>query len=204
MPEKYLDKVYTISNAPDAQCSLYNEWAETYDAELGEGGYATPARLAAALGAAEANRDAPVLDFGCGTGLSGAALAAAGFTTIDGCDLSEGMLQEARAKGVYRDLWTLTPGVLDVAPGTYAAITACGVISTGAAPAATLDLVAQKVGPGGRLVFSYNDHAMESPDYVGRLDALLKGGFVEISRETGTHIAGLGSTSTVFVLERRA
>ena len=82
MPEKYLDKVYTISNAPDAQCSLYNEWAETYDAELGEGGYATPARLAAALGAAEANRDAPVLDFGCGTGLSGAALAAAGFTHV--------------------------------------------------------------------------------------------------------------------------
>ena len=43
--------------------------------------------------------DALILDFGCGTGLSGLALRAAGVQVIDGCDLSEGMLAHATFAG---------------------------------------------------------------------------------------------------------
>ncbi|MGR3468515.1 MAG: class I SAM-dependent DNA methyltransferase, partial [Shimia sp.] len=56
---------------------VYTRWAGTYDAEVGGGGYQTPARIAAAL-REHARSDALVLDYGCGTGLSGAALAEAG------------------------------------------------------------------------------------------------------------------------------
>jgi hypothetical protein len=58
-------------------------------------GYATPARLAEALAAHVPDRTAPLLDFGCGTGLSGQALRAAGFTTLDGTDITPGMLEKA-------------------------------------------------------------------------------------------------------------
>lgn len=50
------------------------------------------------------NRDAEILDFGCGSGCAGAALAGLGFRNIDGMDRSAGMLRQARARGVYRTL----------------------------------------------------------------------------------------------------
>jgi predicted TPR repeat methyltransferase len=69
-----------------------------------------------------------VLDFGCGTGLSGEALAAARVSRcIDGADVSAEMLEGARDKGVYRQLLKLDPEApLPGRPGAYAAVTAAG------------------------------------------------------------------------------
>ena len=50
-------------------------------------------------------RDISVMDYGCGTGLVGEALAQQGFATVDGIDVSEGMLEQARQKQVYRNLF---------------------------------------------------------------------------------------------------
>ena len=47
--------------------------------------YATPVRIAAALRQMASPGD-PILDYGCGTGLSGAALREAGFALVDGTD----------------------------------------------------------------------------------------------------------------------
>lgn len=200
---KYLDKVYDSGSDPESQTSLYDAWAKGYDSELADGGYATPGRIAAALSSLLSDKSAPVLDFGCGSGLSGAALKEAGFTTVDGCDLSEGMLDEARDKGIYRDLWKMTAGELDVQPGDYAAIVACGVISVGAAPPETLDLVVEKTGPGGLLVLSLNDHSMTDDSYIGRIERLKEGkGWIEKMRSHGDHLPTLGVSSTVIALER--
>lgn len=202
MTETYLHRVYETGSEPEAQQSLYDEWATSYDEELLANGYATPTRIAASLAAAWPERDAAILDFGCGTGLSGSELANAGFTTIDGCDLSPGMLSVARTKGVYRHLNPMTAGVLDIDPADYGAIIACGVISPGAAPASTLALIAAKVRPGGVLAFSYNQYAMVDDEYMGVLNALLTDDFTELSRASGVHIEKLGSESTVLVLKR--
>jgi hypothetical protein len=48
--------------------------------------------------------NATVLDAGAGTGLLGVELARAGFRRLDALDMSNGMLEQAAAKGVYRDL----------------------------------------------------------------------------------------------------
>jgi len=42
------------------------------------------------------------MDLACGTGISGLALKAAGFTCIDGYDFVQAMLDRAAAKGIYR------------------------------------------------------------------------------------------------------
>ena len=201
--EEALDRVYAASSDPASQQELYDDWATSYDRDLIESGYATPARLAALVAEQLSDHDAPILDFGCGTGLSGRALAEAGFSTIDGADLSSGMLEQAANSGAYRQVWQLTAGELDVTPGSYRAIVACGAISAGAAPASTLSLVAEPVAPGGLLAFSYNDHTLAEPDYMAALDSLLAADFDEVAAARGVHIASRDSESIVYVLQRQ-
>ena len=57
-----------------------------------------------ALARANPGLESPVVDLGCGTGLSGEALRAAGFADVDGYDFSEGMLALARKKNCYREI----------------------------------------------------------------------------------------------------
>ena len=91
--KKFLSEVYDLATPAETR-ALYDDWSASYDAEITENGYATPRRIAEAL-AQFADPSAPILDFGCGTGLSGLALKAAGFQTIDGADLSADMLKGA-------------------------------------------------------------------------------------------------------------
>lgn len=49
-------------------------------------------------------KKAEILDMACGTGLVGQALNEKGFTNIQGCDISEKMLEVASAKDVYKSL----------------------------------------------------------------------------------------------------
>lgn len=200
MAKKYLDKVYKTD--PDALTDLYNDWSGGYDAELTESGYATPRRLARLLSGVAPDRTVPILDFGCGTGMGGDALSQAGFTCLDGCDLSEGMLGEAQAKGIYRQLWQTEEGAaLPFAFDTYRIVTAVGVISVGAAPAETLGWLANQLTPGTLFAFSFNGHTMEDPAYTTALNRLFADGIItERARETGPHLGE--AISTVFVVEK--
>jgi predicted TPR repeat methyltransferase len=203
MSDDIFKRVYATTE-PAAVEGLYDEWAGRYDADVTAKGYVTPARCAAALSAHLPDRAAPILDFACGTGLSGAALAAEGFTVIDGVDLSGAMLEAARRRGVYRSLIKVAPDAdLPAAPGDHAAIAAVGAVSPGAAPAHYLDRLLDALAPGGLLLLSYNDHTLAEPAYTDRLTrALDRGAVRERFREHGDHLTGLGSKSTVYVLEK--
>ncbi|MGB3555424.1 MAG: methyltransferase domain-containing protein, partial [Jannaschia sp.] len=119
--------------------ALYDDWAKRYDADMDASGMVGTLRLAEMLARVLPNRDALVWDFGCGTGLGGAAMAEAGFTNLEGTDISSGMLEQARAKGIYRALHLADPEAPPVIPDAAAAVTACGSICVGAAPAPVLD-----------------------------------------------------------------
>jgi predicted TPR repeat methyltransferase len=97
-------------NAPEALTSayirtLFDQYADRFDADLvGTLKYQAPALVAALLarcGMAEGGAD--LLDLGCGTGLSGAALKPFA-RTMDGVDLSPGMVAKAEARGIYDTL----------------------------------------------------------------------------------------------------
>jgi len=202
MSEKFLDKVYGTSATPEAMRSLYDDWATGYDSEVGENGYATPARVAEALARHMADRHAPILDFGCGTGLSGAALEAAGFSLIDGCDLSAEMLKEADAKGCYRRTWQVEGR--DPIPTGYTTIAATGVISVGAAPIETYDAILDVLPSGGLLALSFNDHTLDDPTFEGKLRARADDGTTRILfQEYGPHLPGIGLKSNVYVVAKR-
>ncbi len=200
MTEKFLDKAYTARDA-DQTRDLYDEWSASYEAEVGEHGYATPARCAAALAQYAPDMTAPLLDFGCGTGLAGLAFRMAGFETIDGVDLSAAMLEQARAKNVYRSLEVIAPDAqLDRG---YALIAAVGVIGPGAAPIGTFDTLMHALPRGGLLVFSFNDHALADRANTGRLNEWLDCGAARLLfAEHGPHLPGINLNSTVYVVQK--
>ena len=204
MGEKFLDKVYEIEGSDDVR-RFYETWADSYDAEAADNGYATPARCAKTLSLI-AQRDVELLDFGCGTGLSGQAFHDAGFTNMHGMDLSAQMLEQARAKDIYR---TLTVINADDAPpirrGAYQVIAAVGVIGAGAAPVEVFDQLFNALGPGGLFVFSYNDHTLEDPRFEARVNDAFLAGQVKIRhREYGPHLPARNMKSVVYILEKQS
>lgn len=203
MTKKYLDKVYDARDA-EATRQLYDDWSASYEAEVAENGYVTPGRCAAALAQCVSDKALPVLDFGCGTGLSGMALALEGFTTIDGVDLSADMLAQAKAKGIYRQLSVIEADAPPVhQPGAYAAIAAIGVIGAGAAPISVLHTLVRALEPGGMLVLSFNDHALQDPTNEAGLNEWLDCGAARLLfKEYGPHLTKIDLKSTVYVIEK--
>ena len=182
---------------------VYADWAPSYDADVRGWGYATPKRIAQALSEHLPEPDAPILDYGCGTGLSGLELRSAGFMTFDGTDISKEMLDAAAKRGIYRDVWQSKAGDLDVLPGTYRAITAMGVISLGAAPPETMDLVLNALAPGGLLALSYNDPTLDHAPYLDKLDEIQRDGAARLLfDEYGDHLPGKDMKSHIYIFEK--
>jgi len=198
--KKFLSQVYDLAT-PDQTRALYDDWSASYDAEIAENGYATPARVAEALARHLPDRSAPILDFGCGTGLSGLALRAEGFTNIHGADLSADMLKGAAEKGAYDKLWQVKAG--DDIPAGYTAITAIGVIGIGAAPVAVFDTILAALASGGLFALSFNDHALADPQFEGKLRTRIADGTTRLLfQEYGTHLPGINIKSNVYILEK--
>ncbi|MEQ9259906.1 MAG: methyltransferase domain-containing protein [Roseovarius sp.] len=203
MGEKFLDKAYNLASPEETQ-AMYDAWAASYDAEIAENGYATPGRLAELLFRHLPEPSEPILDYGCGTGLSGLALKLAGFEVIDGMDPSPEMLDGARRKGVYRKLDLLDLGQTEPIPqGAYRVITCVGVIGTGAAPASTFDLVMHALPKGGIVALSLNDHALAEPKYSAALNGWLDCGAARLHvKNYGPHLPGQNLNSNIYIIEK--
>ena len=202
MTQGFLSKVYDKGDT-DAR-KIYAQWSQSYDAEISQNGYATPMRAAQALANAMNDKSGAVLDFGCGTGLSGHALRSQGFDVIDGIDVTPEMIDIARAKAIYRDLCSYpidAPPPVDL--GSYSAISAVGVISPGAAPIAVLEMIVGHMSKGAKFVFSFNDHALADPSYESTLRRLVDtGALALVFCEHGDHLPGIGLMATVYVVEK--
>lgn len=201
--KRYFNKAYDLKTTDETK-KHYAEWAEVYDLEIGEEkGYRQPERCARSLAAAGLETQAPVLDVGCGTGLSGKALAAAGYETLDGCDLSPEMLSKAQATGVYRRLFEadLNHPPLDAPDGHYGAAACVGVFSFGHVEPDAIEGILRVLRPGGYLVIGLNDNFYEEGSFPAKLTTLEEAGTLTlVSKEHGAHLENVeGSTGWVFV-----
>lgn len=199
-----LDKVYSLGTAADAE-SFYDGWADGYEAELAENGYITPQRCAEALALHATDPSAPLAEYGCGTGLGGLALRAAGFNTLDGFDISQEMLALARTKSVYRAIHSLDLSEpLEAIPeGTYQNAAAIGVLNPSFMPPTVLDDMLSKLPAGGCLVFSINDHAAKEGSMETRVLELTEHSVADLLyKDYGDHLPGVDLQSTVYVLRK--
>lgn len=156
--------------------SWWDADAQTYDRSIGHA-LSDPVE-AAAWGATLSSLlpDAPsdVLDVGAGTGSLSLATAALGHRVI-GIDLSEGMLDVARAKAAATGANVTFIGgrADDPPPGPFAAVIERHVAWTLPDPVGTLSAWRSVTAPGGRLVLFEGSWAGEGP-LIGARDALVR------------------------------
>jgi ubiquinone/menaquinone biosynthesis C-methylase UbiE len=133
----------------------YDQWAADYDKDLSaDFDYLGP-RLAAEVFARYVARDARVLDAGAGTGLVGEVLAGMGYGNIEAMDLSSGMLEEARKKGVYRALHQMVMGeTLGFETAIFDAVICVGTLTVAHAPASSLDELVRVTRAGGYVAYT--------------------------------------------------
>ncbi len=114
------------------------------------------------------------------------------------------MLAQAEARGAYRQVWIGEPGSLGhIKRGDYSIITATGVVSLGAAPPETLDMLIAALGPGGLMAFSYNEATLADRTYTDKLDAAVLAPDIEmVFEENGPHLPAKDMSSTVYVFQK--
>ncbi|HWQ24452.1 MAG TPA: MFS transporter [Gaiellaceae bacterium] len=149
-----LERLYGARDLDQLQRE-YDRIAGAYDELVGRDmGYRSPAAVVEVARRLLAPDDR-ILDAGAGTGLLGVALAEAGFTRLDGLDLSPGMLAEAARKRVYGDLRQARLGdPLAYETGCYDGVVSAGVLTVGHAPASCLDELVRVTRAGGHVIFT--------------------------------------------------
>jgi predicted TPR repeat methyltransferase len=168
-----------LSRDPRDVAAYYDAWAEGYDADLDAWAYEAPVRVAEYL-RARVPADAAVLDAGCGTGLAGRALAAAGFTVVDGVDVSERSLAVARRTGAYRRLASadLQSPPLPLDADAYDGLACVGVMTYLPDSEATLAEFVRLVRPGGAVVLTQRTDLHEERAFGPLLEGLAEAGTI--------------------------
>jgi len=199
-----LKHAYRLKNQEDT-LSMYGDLAATYDQTMQDHDYQSPQRIVEALLRHCADKSVAKFDVGCGTGLSGMALNKAGFTQIDGSDVSPEMIEIARQlPGVYRQLTCVAlDDPFPIPDGAYQVITAMGVIADQHAPPHTIGQLLNKLHTEGLLIFSLNYHTRENPDYLQAChDAVTDGNAIILEDYDGPHMVKLGKTSKIMVWQK--
>jgi len=157
-----LEQVYAARDA-DELASAYAAWANVYDRETAAAGYCLPFMITSWVARHVRPGDGPLLDAGCGSGLSGPYLKALGYGDLVGLDMSQEMLDLACARNVYRELATARLGdALPWTDGHFAAFLCTGVFTEGHAPASSLVELARITRPGGHGVFTVRDSVLDA------------------------------------------
>jgi len=204
--QKFLDRMYKLTDETGARevAGIYDEWADTYESEIVDGlSYAMPQRASEMLPKLIADRTIEILDVGCGTGLSGVALQEAGYERIDGCDISQGMLEKAAARNLYRRLFQadVSASPIEVADESYDAITVVGAFAYGHLGAADLAELLRMLRHGGVLLLTTNDHYFEEGSLDTEITALDQSDkVILLAREHGDHMPGKGLGGWVYAL----
>ncbi|HWE03707.1 MAG TPA: tetratricopeptide repeat protein [Tepidisphaeraceae bacterium] len=139
----------------EAVSNLFDRYAPGFDEHLqGTLEYRAPEQLAAVVRELWDGKPLDILDLGCGTGLCGPLLRPMA-NTLAGVDLSAGMIEKARARGVYDrlELGNLIE-LLRQKPRGYDLLSAADVLIYLGDLSTTFEAAAQALRPGGLFVFS--------------------------------------------------
>ncbi|OSQ38051.1 class I SAM-dependent DNA methyltransferase [Thalassospira mesophila] len=124
------DLVNMTHASPEALAAYYDKWATSYEKDLLAMGYQAPARAAQIMTTQGLHAKSPILDAGCGTGLTGLELSNQGFSHITGIDISPESLKQAKTKACYQTLKIQNMNrQLDFAANSFAAAQCIGALT---------------------------------------------------------------------------
>ncbi len=162
-----------LSTDSQETAAYYDAWAGDYDQTLAHWNYQSPTIVATML-KREVPTDGHVLDAGCGTGLSGRALHAAGFRRLTGIDISQVSLDVAVQTGVYDRLLqvNLQQVPLPLETDTFAAVQCVGVLTYIPDTAAIMREFCRVVQSGGLVAFTQREDLFNERDVAGVMQTL--------------------------------
>jgi ubiquinone/menaquinone biosynthesis C-methylase UbiE len=176
-----LERAYAL-DSDEMSRALYRDWAQTYDETMLQGlHYQSPQTVARLLAAHLPDRQAAVLDIGCGTGLLGQGLAEHGFGTIDGLDVSPEMMQVAERRGVYRRFIEADLNLpLAMPDACYGGASCCGTFTHGHVGAGCLDELFRVLRSGAPFAFTVKLEVFDSLGFKDKLAALEQQGTIRM------------------------
>lgn len=192
----HLGAVYGATGTAEV-AALYDSWAATYDAEMAKAGYRHPSICLALLTRYLPKDAGPLLDAGTGTGLIGEWLGIMGYPTVEGLDISTGMLAVAKAKGVYSALHNLALGAtLPFADGQFAGIVSAGVFTTGHVGDEGLPELIRACRRGGIIVLTVKTTLWDN-GFSGAVADHVSSGQIEVCELTTPYVSMPGEVGTV-------
>ncbi|KAJ4357941.1 uncharacterized protein N0V89_002518 [Didymosphaeria variabile] len=196
--QPFLDRVFAAKSKDESR-KLYDQWAASYDADMQTYSF-TAHRIVAEMipkYLKVAPADTSIVDAGCGSGLVGVTLQELGFKTIDGLDLSEGMLKVADKTGAYRKLEvTDLTQKLDIEDGTYDALTCSGTFTHGHIGPEPLPELTRIIKSGGILVATVLEIFWKEGGFEKVVKRLVDNGTVEVLEKDVHNYRKLGNESS--------
>ena len=193
----------------DKLVEFYAAWAENYDTDLIDTyGYMAPTDAVARLMTQGLPAHARILDAGCGTGQAGALLAAAGFTHVEGADLSPKMREVAARLGVYKSLYHLdmtADYAMQIAEydAPYDAVICVGVFGYGPPHVGDLPRMMDVARPGAPVLVTVNGKGWEKMGWDDSLMPVLDAAGVTLAARTRIrHMVEEGVHSELLELRR--
>lgn len=166
-----VDAAYKLKS-PEDNKKLYRAWADNYDETFAAAtGYLFPGHIARTF--ERRGGLGPVLDAGAGTGLVAEAITRNGTIVIDAFDLSAEMLEVARNKGLYRNLFEgdLTKA-LPFDCGTYSAVVSSGTFTYGHVGPDAIDELMRVAAPEALFALSIKTELFDDCGFKAKFDAL--------------------------------
>ena len=141
---------------------VYRDWAKKYDYDNDHVlGTVSQPKSVNLLTTRLKDKNAEIIDVGCGTGLVGENLKAKDFIYFDGIDISEDMLSIAKSRG-YRNLFLGSLNKqLHVLDDAYDAAMCVGVFTHGHVSSDGFKELCRIVKPGGYVCFTINEGVFE-------------------------------------------
>ena len=167
-----MSKVNSVFEArsPLELASRYDDWAASYEQDMDDHGGPREAVDVLTRFVPPGSR---ILDAGCGTGLAGKLLSDRGYSSLEGLDLSEGMLREAAKKHCYNELHQGILGeTLPFPDATFDAVLVIGVFARAHAPSRSLHELIRITKPGGYVIFTLRPEFYVSTDFKATMTEL--------------------------------
>lgn len=193
-----IQEALTLSFNPDKLKTYYDQWAINYDEDVSKEQYEGTEYIVDYFSQLytqkhKGNVSSPsILDAGCGTGLVGLALRQKGYDRIDGCDLSDQMIEEAKKRGAYHALTAGVDlnGMTAIQDGQYDVTISCGVFTGGHVPPTALEELIRVTKKGGLVMLSTRKSYYNETNFQEVCDGLAREGKLNLFSQTvGPYIA---------------